>query len=141
MVPSHFADLEAHDLRPALWLGAPVLKKLPPALPFVAAAGPALARWDVNFAVHFFLLGGGWPADRVSPPGLSPHFLWDSGPPVQNLLPNQPLLVGSRSVGLEPGDFVIFRPWEGDAMVGFGEVQVMEGGHITGRWETVREGN
>ena len=141
LVPAHFSASERFGLQPALWLAAPVLKRLPPKLPFVEAAGGVLAAWDPNFARHYFLLGGSWPADVASPAGLSRHFLWDSGPPVQNLLPNQPLLTGSERTGLAEGDFVFFRPWEGDAMVAFSELLVVEGEDRAGSWATFRGGN
>jgi D-serine deaminase-like pyridoxal phosphate-dependent protein len=141
VVPSHFSELEKHGLKAALFLAAPVLKKLAPELPFIPAAGRWLALWDINFANHFFLLGGGWPADVVSPSGLKRHFLWDSGDRVQNLLPNQPLVVGSSSVGLEEGDLVFFRPWEGDALVGFDRVEVISEGSWVESLEVFHGGN
>ncbi len=139
--PAHFAALREQGLRPAVQLAAPVLKRQEATLPFASWAGQALAWWDRNLAVQFFLLGGGWPADPLSPPGLGRHFAWESGPPVTHLLPNQTLLAGSRAVHLDVGDLVFFDPWEGDAMAAFSAVQVLHRGRLVDAWPTYRGGN
>lgn len=139
LAPKHFDDL---GLQPASWLAAPVLKRLPePELPFREGVGRYLDWWDPNLAVNFFLLGGGWPADPVSPPGLVPHPIFSSGPPVANLLPNQPLLCGSKRVPLQEGDFVFFRPWEGDTIASMARLHLVRDGRIVGTWQTYRGGN
>jgi D-serine deaminase-like pyridoxal phosphate-dependent protein len=139
LAPTHFADL-GH--KPATWLAAPVLKKLPePELPFREGVGRHLDWWDPNLAVNFFLLGGGWPADPVSPPGLVRHPIFDTGHGVANMLPNQPLLCGSTRVTLEEGDFVFFHPWEGDGIVAIARLHVVRDGRIVDVWQTYTGAN
>lgn len=141
LAPAHFPAARAAGLEPALLLAAPVLKRLDePRLPFADAMGPLMAWWNPNHAVHFFLLGGGWPADPASPPGITRNPLWtDDG--VINLLPNQPLFTGSASVPLRPGDMIFFDPWQGDAMVALAALTVLRRGRVVERWPTYRGGD
>lgn len=141
LAPAHFPAARALGLRPAVLLAAPVLKVLAvPRVPFAAPVGPLLGWWDVNLSRNHFLGGGGWPADPRSPGGLRRNPLWDRGPVVVNLLPNQPLYAGSPAAGLAEGDFVFFDPWEGDAMVGFAELTLLSEGAVVGAWPTFRGG-
>ncbi len=140
LAPKAFTAVRERGLERAVVLAAPVLKRAPTTLPFAGWAASALSIWDRNLAVHFFLQGGSWPADPISPPGLQPHFMWDSDPPVRNLLPNQPLLTGSTSVELDVGDWVFFDPWEGDAMVSVPIVLAVRDGDAE-QWPTYRGGN
>lgn len=142
LAPAHFPALRADGLKPALLLAAPVLKALDVAhVPFDEHVGPLIGWWDVNLSRHHFLTAGGWPADLRSPPGLRRHPLWDDGPIVVNLLPNQPLYAGSPSVGLSEGDVVFFDPWQSDAMVGFAELTLLSEGAVVGAWPTWRGGH
>ena len=60
--PSDFDDITLKDHEPALFIAAPVLKKIPyPGVPFLGPwAARVWAAWDPNRAWGFFIYGGGW---------------------------------------------------------------------------------
>ena len=131
--PSTFGMLKDHE--PALFIAAPVIKKLDgPQVPFVDFASDCVKWWDPNMNQAIYLYGGGWAAEIVAPPGVAPNPL-TAGPPNQNLLPNQSLCNMSASVPLEVGDFVFFHPQQGDAMIQFDEILVMRENRITQTWK------
>ena len=119
--PAAFDSLDSH--LPALFIAAPVIRKF-----------PRVSRREIapDKAMSLYLYGGGWAAELAHPPGvaISPH----ADPPNQNLLPNQCLFETSLNTGLAIGDFVFFRPHQGDAVVQFEEVLVVRDGEIVDRW-------
>lgn len=139
--PATFGELLGMGHRPALYLASPVLKKEDPAqLPFLPGLQPWVVRWNPNLEVTFFMIGGGFPGDVASPPGLVPNPLLGGGNEVRNLMSNQAQLSGSAKVGLDEGDFIFFHPWEADALVWFDSVWLVREGKISGRWKTYRGG-
>lgn len=142
LAPGNFAELGTLGHRPALYLATPVLKHLAPGdVPFLDAASSLLSQWDINLTQGYGLMGGGWTASPVQPPGLTSHFLLESGGGVESLLSNQRVLYASPRVSLEVGDFVFFHPWEGDAMLTFDVIYGIRGGRIVERWPTFRGGS
>ncbi len=124
--------LAAH--RPALFLAAPVLKRIEPAeLPLLGPLGRLWRWWDPNRAVAFYLNGGGWAAELVHPSGLATNPLLE-GPANENLLPTLGRLDGSPLQTLRAGDFAIYRPRQGDALMQFEEIQLVRGGQLVGTW-------
>lgn len=143
LAPASFDDLHAKGHRPALYVASPVSKRINPGeLPFVKGFQPWLAAWDPNMEVTFVMLGGGWPGDPVSPPGLRENSFLSSGSGgIRNLLSNQAILLGSEEIPLTAGDFIFFQPWEGDALVLVDSVWLLRNGKIVGQWPTYRGGN
>ncbi|MGD8318335.1 MAG: alanine racemase, partial [Myxococcales bacterium] len=99
--PYHFANLPETALRRATFLASPVLKRIDPAeLPFAPGVLPDMARTNPDFEVSFYLVGGGFPAEQVFPPGLVENPLGPGPEGVNNLLSNQAQWLGSRQVPL-----------------------------------------
>lgn len=119
--------LDAHV--PASFIATPVLKALDRTeLPGLESLAGMFRLWDPNTARAFYLYGGYWLADPVSPPGLQRNAIWGHST-------NQDLLNGSTDVRLDAGDFVFFRPHQSEfVFLQFGDLAVYEGGRITGTW-------
>jgi D-serine deaminase-like pyridoxal phosphate-dependent protein len=131
--PATFDGLTTH--KPALFIAAPVLKKLPGIqLPFLGVLAGVMQWWNPNMRTSLYLYGGGWAADIVSPPGVFLNKM-AADPPNQNLLPNQSLYHVSQNSTLNIGDFVYFQPQQGDAMSQFERILVMRGGKIIDVWQ------
>lgn len=119
---------------PALFIGTPVLKvqeglELP-----AIDLGPLHQVWDPNRARTFFVYGGYWKAEPVSPPGLATH-------PVYGRSTNQEMLNGSRSVELAVDDTVFFRPTQSEfVMLQFGPIAVVRDGQIVDSWAPLPQG-
>lgn len=124
--------LAAH--RPALFLAAPVLKRIEPAeVPLLAPFDRLWRWWDPNRAVAIYVNGGGWAADLVHPAGLATNPLLES-PANENLLPTLSRLDASPLQRLQPGDFVLYRPRQGDALTQFEAIHLVRGGRLAGTW-------
>jgi hypothetical protein len=83
--------------------------------------------------VAFYVNGGGWAADVAYPGGLLRNELLDD-PPNENLLPTLSLLNGSTRQGLGVGDWVFYRPRQGDAVFQFEEIHLVREGRLAGSW-------
>lgn len=128
--PGDFDTSLLADLLPAAFIATPVLKVLPRFdMPNGAEWIGTLARaWDVNQSGAFFIYGGNWLADPVSPAGLAPSGLYGTSS-------NQQMLLGSGAQGLHVDDYVFFRPRQSESVLQqFGDIVVMESGRITQRW-------
>jgi len=125
-------DLEtlSHHV-PAAFIATPVLKALDPlAIPGLERLTPAMRLLDANAARAFFIHGGHWLAEPESPPGLEYNGLFGRSS-------NQELLTGSRSVVLQPNDYVFLRPTQSEAvLLEFGDLVVFADGTANGRWPT-----
>jgi D-serine deaminase-like pyridoxal phosphate-dependent protein len=126
--PSDFDTALLADHSPALWLASPVLKAQRGDLPFIGAAQPLLQRWNPNRQRAFYLYGGRWPADPVSPPGLDYDQLYGRSA-------NQERLVGSNGTALGIEDWVFLRPRRSEGLfAGFGELRLLRRGRFVGSW-------
>lgn len=135
VMPSTFDVFTLSGHQPALFIAAPVLKKIDGfGVPFIEAFHPLVEWWDTNTAVTFYVSGGGWSDRILAPPGVSVNALTAS-PPNENMLPNQSMLNGSRSVPISVGDFVFYHPLQGDALMQFDVIHVMRGGKIASLWK------
>jgi D-serine deaminase-like pyridoxal phosphate-dependent protein len=131
--PATFSSLDTHQ--PALFIAAPVIKKLPGVqLAFLEFAAGFMEWWNPNMGLSLYLYGGGWAAELVSPPGVGLNEL-AADPPNQNLLPNQSLYHASRQTPVGIGDFVFFHPQQSDAMSQFDEILVLRSGKLVDRWQ------
>ena len=130
--PSDFdTDLLA-ALQPALFIAEPVLKRSSPGpLPHAEGIGALWAWWDRNRRDTVFVYGGGWDVKPVYPKGLHGNPLYNTRP-ADNRIPNQTLLNVASSHPIRPGDFVFYRPLQGDIIVQFEEVQLIRSGQVIG---------
>ena len=130
--PADFDGELLSALQPALFIAEPVLKRLSPGpLPHAEGIGRLWAWWDRNRRDALFVYGGGWDVKPVYPVGLHANPLYNTRP-VDNRIPNQTLLNVAASHPIQPGDFVFYRPQQGDVIVQFEEVQLIRGGQIVG---------
>lgn len=128
--PSDF-DLPLLDsLQCAAWIASPVLKAGQAfQMPYgVEVLGDMARAWNPNSRQAYFVYGGNWLADPVSPSGLSVSSLYGNSS-------NQQLLQGSGAQQLQVDDFVFFRPRQSEALLQqFGAIAVFEAGRISEYW-------
>ncbi|XLZ69043.1 alanine racemase [Massilia sp. SR12] len=128
--PSDFETEALHDLSAAAFIATPVLKaerrfQMPRG---VEALGDAARAWDVNQERVYFVYGGNWMADPVSPAGLAPSGLYGNSS-------NQQALLGSGAQQLQMDDYIFFRPRQSESVLQqFGDIALMESGRIIERW-------
>lgn len=132
--PSHYdlPSLAAHV--PAAYIATPVLKNTGALrIPALDEKSRLFAWWDVNQRETFFVYGGNWMADPVSPAGLQLSGLYGRSS-------NQELLNGSPAVGLAVDDQVFLRPTQSEAvLLQFGDLLAVRGGRIVERWPVYQE--
>ncbi len=134
LMPSTYDVFTLASHRPAVFLAAPVLKRIEPAeVPLLGPLGRLWRWWDPNRAVAFYVNGGGWAADLVHPSGLATNPLLES-PANENLLPTLSRLDGSPLATLRTGDFVLYRPRQGDSLTQFETITLVRGGRLAGTW-------
>ncbi len=113
---------------PALFISTPVLKRKEGLEIPAIDLGPLHEAWDPNRARTFFVYGGYWKAEPVSPPGLATHAIYGRST-------NQEMLNGSAAVDLAVDDFVFFRPTQSEfVMLQFGDIVAVRGGQIIETW-------
>ncbi|MGH8354886.1 MAG: alanine racemase [Pseudomonas sp.] len=130
--PSAFDSepLAAH--RPALWIASPVLKAQDGALPYLAGAQGLLQGWDRNRQRAYYLYGGRWPAEPISPAGLGYDGLYGRSA-------NQERLLGSAGTALRVDDWVFLRPQQSEGLLDdFDELRLLRHGRLVGRWTPLR---
>ena len=119
------------DLQPAVFIATPVLKaaakfQMPKG---VEPLGDAVRLWDRNQQHAYFIYGGNWLAEPVSPTGLAPSGLYGTSS-------NQQMLVGSGLQNLAVDDWVFFRPRQSEAVLQqFGDIAVLDHGKISTFWQ------
>lgn len=126
--PTDFDLPSLADHVPASFIATPVLK----ALDTLQIPGIDLGRlqsaWNPNRARTFFTYGGYWKAKPESPRGLSYNALFGRST-------NQEMLNGSRSISLEPDDWMFLRPTQSEfVFLQFGDIAVFDEGRIADRW-------
>ena len=129
--PTDFDLDELAEHVPAAFIATPVIKAqqrmLLPGAEWLA--GP-MTFMDPNSERAFFIYGGHWLAQPVSPPGLEYSTLFGRSS-------NQEMLTGSGRVALKPDDYVFFRPTQSEAVfLQFGDIAVFDGESISGYWPT-----
>ena len=142
LLPVNFDSLAPLGLTPAMFMASPILKRVEPAeVPFAPGYLPMLALSDPSLEIAFFMVAGSFPGDIVSPEGLVPNpLIPGSEGGVQSLMPNQTLRNGSSDLPLGVGDFVFYRPWEGNAITWLNTAEVLRDDQIVHRWPTFRDG-
>lgn len=133
--PTDFDTKTLADHRPASFIATPVLKALDRTeIPGLESMAGVFRAWDANTARTFYLYGGYWLADVVSPPGLQRNGIWGHST-------NQDMLNGSTDVRLGVGDFVFLRPHQSEfVFLQFGDIAVYDQGQIVDYWPVFEEG-
>ncbi|MES2819481.1 MAG: alanine racemase [Pseudomonadota bacterium] len=125
--PSDFDSelLARHD--PVLWIASPVLKQQHGTRPYLEGVQALLQGWDRNREQTLYLDGGGWPAEPVSPQGLSYDELYGRT--------HQQRLLASAGTTLAVGDWVFLRPRVSTGLIGgFAELRLLRHDRLVGRW-------
>ena len=132
--PTDFDTAGLADHVPASFIATPVLKALDTTeIPGLESMTGLFRAWDPNTSRTFYIYGGYWYADTVSPPGLQRNGIWGHST-------NQEMLNGSTDVQLAVGDFVFLRPHQSEfVFLQFGDIAVYENGAITGFWPVFAE--
>lgn len=130
--PGTFDYSDLADLAPAAFIASPVIKAVEDMrLPGVEPLSGLMHWFDRNSQRGFFMHGGHWLAQPVSPPGLSYSGLFGRSS-------NQELLLGSTRTNLRPDDHVFLRPDQSEALfLQFGDIAVFDGHTITETWPTL----
>ena len=137
--PSTFDFFTLKKHLPAIFIAAPILKKINSyEVPFLERFKWLIEWWDPNCRQTYYTYGGGWNEVVEAPEGVVVNALTAS-PPNENLLPNQSMLNGSLSTKLEVGDFVFYRPKQGDAIFQFRDIIVIRNGKIIASWKPFPE--
>lgn len=127
--PSHFDLPSLVDHQPAAFIATPVLKRTGAVqVPALDGKSALLSGWDPNLRETFFIYGGNWQAEPVSPSGLRFNGLFGRSS-------NQEMINGSTAVGLKVDDQVFLRPTQSEAiLLQFGDLLAVRGGRIVERW-------
>lgn len=134
---SDFDTPMLQDLHSAVFIATPVLKAQNRFdMPYGVELLGNLARgWDKNQQRAYFIYGGNWLADPVSPAGIAASGLYGTSS-------NQQVVLGSGSQQLQMDDIVFFRPRQSEAvLLQFGALALYEAGQgnapgkITEHWE------
>ncbi len=135
VMPSDFDVPALADNQPASFIATPVLKALNRTdLPGLESMTGVMRAWDPNTAQAFYIYGGYWLADSVSPPGLQRNAIWGHST-------NQDLLNGSEQVELGVGDMVFLRPRQSEfVFLQFGDIAVYDDGAIVDTWPVFTSG-
>ncbi|MEK6195823.1 MAG: hypothetical protein N2F24_16535 [Deltaproteobacteria bacterium] len=82
----------------------------------------------------FFIYGGYWKAEPLSPKGLVLN-------PLYGRSTNQEMMNGSEHTELEVDDYVFLRPTQSETvMLQFGDLFVIRGDRYIGRWPVFSQG-
>ena len=132
--PTDFDTAGLADHVPASFIATPVLKALDTTeIPGLESMTGLFRAWDPNTARTFYIYGGYWYADTISPPGLQRNNIWGHST-------NQEMLNGSTDVKLGVGDFVFLRPHQSEfVFLQFGDIAVYQNGEIVDSWPVFSE--
>ncbi|MCG8391785.1 MAG: alanine racemase [Pseudomonadales bacterium] len=124
------------DFQPAVFIAAPVIKamdglNLPGPLPL----GDLWQQWDRNRRRTYFIYGGYWKAEPVSPAGIQAN-------PVYGVSTNQMMFNGSTDTALNVDDQLFLRPTQSEfVLLQFGDLAVWEEGQIRDWWPPLNQGD
>jgi D-serine deaminase-like pyridoxal phosphate-dependent protein len=135
VMPTDFDVPSLADHQPACFIATPVLKALERTeIAGIESLSGLFRAWDPNTARAFFLYGGYWLAEPVSPPGLQRNAIWGHST-------NQDLYNGSVDVELDVGDHVFLRPQQSEfVFLQFGDIAVYDNGRIVDAWPVFTQG-
>lgn len=130
--PADFDTPHLAEALPAVFIATPILKRYDelklPGDPWMARA---LEVWDPNRRRLYFIYGGYWKANFVSPAGV-PEALYHST--------NQEPVTTSTSVDLAVDDYMFLRPTQSEhVMLQFGDLHVVKDDAIVATWPVFHE--
>ncbi|PKM32441.1 MAG: alanine racemase [Gammaproteobacteria bacterium HGW-Gammaproteobacteria-12] len=129
--PAEFDTPLLKEHQPALWIASPVLKVVDGALPHLQPLQPLVSAWNPNRQTAYYLYGGRWPAQPVSPAGLGYDELYGRSA-------NQERLISGEGTQLTSNDWVFLRPTISEGVLGdFSEIRLLRRGQLVGRWSTI----
>lgn len=122
------------DFEPAVFIATPVLKVLDATtLPGLEGLSGLLQKLNPNWQRTYFIYGGRWPAEAVSPGGLREN-------PLYGKSFNQAILNGSRRTALRVDDYIFLRPYESEStLLQLGDLMVVREGQIVDGWPVFTE--
>jgi D-serine deaminase-like pyridoxal phosphate-dependent protein len=131
--PLDFDVATLEDHAPACFIATPVLKVAKKTkLPGLEALSGLSAVWKRHAAKAFFIYGGNWQAEPVSPPGLRENKLYGRSS-------NEEMLNGSSKMNLGIDDLVFLRPTQSEAVfLQFGDIAVYKNGKIAKFWPVLQ---
>ncbi|MFC5743700.1 alanine racemase [Dyella tabacisoli] len=117
------------EFEPAIFVTTPVLKaQRGTRLPGPPWLSKLLYGGRANRAHSYFIYGGGWPAEPVSPAGLVTNKQF-------GLSFNQSILNGPRTPALAVNDTVFFRPYQSEGtLLHYGPIRVIDDGLVVDEW-------
>lgn len=121
--------------QPAIFIAAPILKSQPGlALPGPIPLGDAWQQWDANRQHTYFIYGGYWKAEPVSPAGVQANTVYGAST-------NQMMFNSSARTALEVDDQLFFRPTQSEfVMLQFGDIAVWENAALQTWWPPLPHG-
>ena len=129
--PAEFDTPLLEEHQPALWIASPVLKVVDGALPYLQPLQPLISAWNPNRRNAYYLYGGRWPAQPVSPAGLDYDEFYGRSA-------NKERLIGGEGTQLTSNEWVFLRPATSEGVLGdFSEIRLLRRGQLVGRWSTI----
>lgn len=127
--PTDFDIKTLEKMIPASFIATPVLKKSTgTVLPTLEKLSVITELWNPNRQQTFFIYGGKWKADFVSPPGLIVNKLY-------GLSTNQQIVNGSKKIDINIDDFIFLRPHQSEfVFLQFEGLQVARNGKLVNEW-------
>jgi D-serine deaminase-like pyridoxal phosphate-dependent protein len=132
--PLDFDVATLKDHVPASFISTPVLKAEDKTLiPGMEALSGISAIFNPKAAKTYFIYGGNWQAEPVSPPGLKQNKLYGRSS-------NEEMLNGPRGNDLKVDDLVFLRPTQSEfVFLQFGDIAVYNNGKITDFWPVIEQ--
>jgi len=123
--PTDFDIDTLSPMKPACFIASPVLKQGQGVnVPGLGDMTRFVKAWNPNREQSFYIYGGRWLADYVSPPGLIEN------PTLINST-NQQLLNGSKEIDLNIDDFVFLRPRQSEfVFLQLGDLHLIRNGQL-----------
>lgn len=125
--PTDFDTYHLTGNLPAVFIATPILKRYDelkvPGDPWIASP---LQWWNPNMRRLFFIYGGYWKANVVSPPGVADPLYQST---------NQSPISTSTAVDLDVDDYMFLRPTQSEhVMLQFGDLLAFRKDEIIARW-------
>jgi D-serine deaminase-like pyridoxal phosphate-dependent protein len=123
VMPTDFDTYHLEDNRPALFIATPILKRY--------SVNPVMADPPKNMQRIYYIYGGYWKAQMVSPPDVSEP-IYEST--------NQSPIGTSSDVDLQVDDYMFLRPTQSEfVMLQFGDLLLVDDGEIASRWPVFQQ--
>jgi D-serine deaminase-like pyridoxal phosphate-dependent protein len=122
-MPTDFDTFHLTGNLPAVFIATPILKRY--------EGNPFLAEPPADLERLYYIYGGYWKANMVSPPGI--------GEPIYQST-NQSPITTSRAVNLAVDDYMFLRPTQSEfVMLQFGDLLAVEDGEIVDSWPVFQQ--